>query len=221
MSILSDITIAELCGVDVSGIEQSIDARMEAHTIREQQRRLQCIERNKNNPMIDPFCPEAVRKVGEDKIVSWGLSGYGYDVRLGSDFKIFTNVRNSIIDPLNPDPGCYHEHSGDFCIIPPNSYILGHSIETFSIPRDIMTICLGKSTYARLGAIVNVTPIEPGFKGQVVIEISNATNLPLKVYANMGVSQFLFFRGDRPCKVSYADKGGKYQGQTGVQIAKL
>lgn len=214
MSILSDITIAKLCGVDLKELYKPVDSF---------------------GPMISPFVPYAVREEpwaiggenstcvesGMKKIVSYGLSGYGYDVRLGNKFKIFTNVKNSLIDPLNPDDDCYHDHEGDFCIIPPNSYILGHTVETFEIPRDVMVVCVGKSTYARLGAIVNVTPIEPGFKGTVVIEISNATNLPLKVYANQGISQFLFFKGDRPCMTSYADKGGKYMLQTGVQTALI
>lgn len=175
-----------------------------------------------NPPMISPYTPEQVRTdISDNKIVSWGTSSYGYDVRLGREFKIFTNVRNGLIDPLNPDPDCFVEHVGDYCIIPPNSYILGHTIESFDIPRDIMVICLGKSTYARLAGVVNVTPIEPGFKGQVVIEIANCSTLPLKVYANQGIAQFVFLQGDEPCNVSYADRGGKYQNQTGVVTARL
>lgn len=175
----------------------------------------------RGEPMISPFVPNQVREVDNRKIVSYGLASYGYDVRLADEFKIFTNVRNAIIDPLNPDPDCFVEHKGDYCIIPPNSYILGHTIETFRIPRDVMVVCVGKSTYARLAAIVNVTPIEPEFEGSVVIEIANGSPLPLKVYANQGIGQFLFFKGDRPCEVSYADKGGKYQGQTGLTLARL
>jgi len=175
-----------------------------------------------NPPMVAPFSAEQHR-VDEhgNKTVSWGTSSYGYDVRMARDFKIFTNVRNGMIDPLNPDPGCFVEHTGDYCIIPPNSYILGHTVETFDIPRDVMVVCLGKSTYARLAAVVNVTPIEPGFKGQVVIEIANCSTLPLKVYANQGIAQFLFLKGDRPCMTSYADRDGKYQNQAGVVTARL
>jgi dCTP deaminase len=172
-------------------------------------------------PMITPFLPEQCRVVDNQKIVSYGLSSFGYDVRLGRKFKIFTNVRNAVIDPLNPDPDCFVDHEGDYCIIPPNSYILSHTMETFNIPRDVMVVCVGKSTYARLAAIVNVTPIEPGFKGDVVIEIANCSTLPLKVYAGQGIAQFMFFRGDRPCDVSYADKGGKYQNQSGLTTARL
>jgi dCTP deaminase len=192
-------------------------------------------------PMIKPFVDHQVKTqlrmdklggtpVGEltvissdnvEKIVSYGLSSYGYDVRLGREFKIFTNVRNGTIDPLNPDPDCFVDHVGGYCIIPPNSYILGHTMETFDIPQDIMVMCVGKSTYARLAAIVNVTPIEPGFKGQVVIEIANCSTLPLKVYAGQGIAQFLFLKGDQPCMTSYADKAGKYQNQQGVTTARL
>lgn len=184
-------------------------------------------------PMIAPFFSRQVKTqrhqgIGlyksaetERKIVSYGLSSFGYDVRLGNKFKIFTNVRNGTIDPLNPDPNCFVDHEGDFCIIPPNSYILGHTLETFDIPRDIMVVCVGKSTYARLAAITNVTPIEPGFKGEVVIEIANCSTLPLKVYANQGIAQFLFFKGDQECMVSYADKDGKYMNQTGITTARL
>ena len=161
----------------------------------------------------------------KQKVLSWGLSSYGYDVRLDNEFKIFTNrnsyVNNLIIDPLNFDDKCCVDHKGPYCIIPPNSYILGKTKEYFKIPRNVSVICVGKSTYARVGAIVNVTPIEAGFEGNIVIEISNATSLPLKVYAEMGISQFIFFQGDVPCEVSYADRGGKYQGQTTVQTALI
>ncbi len=170
-------------------------------------------------PMITPYVDGQVRE-RETKIVSYGLSSFGYDVRLANKFKIFTNIKNALIDPLNPTDDIYVEHEGDYCIIPPNSYILGHTIEYFDVPRDVMIIAVGKSTYARLAAIVNVTPIEPGFKGQVVIEIANNSPLPLKVYANQGIAQFMFFRGE-PCGVSYADRGGKYQNQTGVTTARL
>lgn len=173
-------------------------------------------------PMIYPFVNSNIR-VAESgkKIVSYGVSCYGYDVRLANKFKIFTNVNASVIDPLGNNDSCYVDMEGDYCIIPPNSYMLGHTIETFCIPDDILVACVGKSTYARLAAIVNVTPIEPGFEGQVVIEIANSTNLPLKVYANQGIAQFLFFEGNERCTVSYRDKGGKYQGQTGITTARL
>jgi dCTP deaminase len=155
----------------------------------------------------------------KEKIISYGQSSYGYDVRLADEFKIFTNINNALIDPLNMSNQCYVDHKGSYCIIPPNSYILGRTIETFDMPKDVTAICLGKSTYARCAAIINVTPIEAGFKGQVVIEISNASNLPLKVYAGMGIAQFLFLKGDITCDVSYADRGGKYQNQVGLQTA--
>lgn len=203
MSILSDISIAELCGENLlyPGATHLLKPNVE--------------------PMISPFVPKAIREEDGKKIISYGLSGYGYDVRLANTFKIFSNLKNSLIDPLNPDDNCYHDHEGDSVIIPPNSYVLGHTIETFDIPNDVMVVCVGKSTYARLGAIVNVTPIEPGFKGTVVIEVSNSTNLPLKLYAGMGIAQFLFFRGDKPCLVSYADKLGKYMNQKGLTTARL
>lgn len=190
-------------------------------------------------PMITPFEPGNIRyketpstnfggfggegsqtEYTKEKILSYGTSSFGYDVTLSDEFRIFTNINSSIIDPLNFDEKCLQEFKGDVCIIPPNSYILGVTKEYFDIPRNVMVVCVGKSTYARCGAIVNVTPIEPGFKGHVVIEISNATNLPLKIYANQGVAQFMFFESDEECETSYADKNGKYQGQTGVTLAK-
>jgi dCTP deaminase len=172
--------------------------------------------------MISPFVDHQVRvdNTGK-KLISYGLSSFGYDVRLAEDFKIFTNTFSNLIDPLNVSNKCYVDHHGDYCIIPPNSYILGHTIETFHIPKDVMVICLGKSTYARCGGIVNVTPIEAGFFGTVVIEISNATNIPLKVYANQGIAQFLFFQGNEACEVSYADGNRKYQGQQGIVTARV
>lgn len=172
-------------------------------------------------PMITPFEPSNIRfNETNEKILSYGTSSFGYDVTLSDEFRIFTNINSTIIDPLNFDEKCLQEFKGDVCIIPPNSYILAVTREFFDIPRNVMVICVGKSTYARCGAIVNVTPIEPGFKGHVVIEISNATNLPMKIYANQGIAQFLFFESDEDCETSYADKGGKYQGQTGVTLAK-
>lgn len=168
--------------------------------------------------MIEPCIPMQIREKDGAKIVSYGVSSFGYDVRLADEFKIFTNINNSIIDPLDFDQNCCVDHKGPYCIIPPNSYILGKTIEYFKIPRDVMVLCVGKSTYARCGAIVNVTPIEAGFEGNVVIEVSNSTSLPLKVYANQGIAQFIFFQGEE-CLVSYADRGGKYQGQTSLQTA--
>jgi dCTP deaminase len=182
-------------------------------------------------PMIKPFTPFQVRTilcsspehegkaVVEKKAISYGLSSFGYDVILDKEFKIFSNINSTIIDPLDFDQNCCVDHTGDFVIIPPNSYVLGKTKEYFVIPKDIMVVCVGKSTYARVGAIVNVTPIEAGFEGNVVIEISNATNLPLKVYANQGIAQFLFFKGDSDCTVSYADGNRKYQGQNTLQTA--
>ena len=173
------------------------------------------------SPLISPYVAEQVRVDEQgNKILSYGQSSFGYDVRLADEFKIFTNINSTVIDPLDFDPKCLHDHKGPYCIIPPNSYILGHTVEYFRIPKDMMLICLGKSTYARCAAIVNVTPIEPGFEGSIVIEISNATPLPLKVYANQGIAQFLFFKGN-PCEISYADRGGKYQGQTGIELARV
>lgn len=179
----------------------------------------------KNQPMITPFEPNQQRVLKQEdgsevKAISWGTSSFGYDVRLADDFRIFSNINSTVIDPLSFSEKTFVEHKGPFAIIPPNSYLLGRTVEVFDIPRDVMVLCVGKSTYARSGAIINVTPIEAGFKGNVVIEISNATPLPLKVYANMGIAQFIFFRGE-PCETSYADRGGKYQNQQGVTLAKV
>lgn len=175
-----------------------------------------------DDPMIIPFQAGQIKtdifEGKERRIISSGTSSMGYDVTLDRKFKIFTNINNSIIDPLDIDENCYVDREGDYVIIPPNSYVLGSTIETFKIPRDIMIICLGKSTYARAGCIINVTPIEPGFEGNVVIEIANTTTLPMKVYAGMGIAQFLFLKGN-PCEVSYADRKGKYQGQSGITTA--
>jgi dCTP deaminase len=175
-----------------------------------------------DTPMIAPFVGEQVRaREDGQKIISYGLSSAGYDVRLGNKFKIFTNALCSNIDPLDLDPNMYVDYEGEYCWIPPNSYILGHTMEVFNIPKDVLAICLGKSTYARLASIVNVTPIEPEFKGDVVIEIANLSPLPLKVYAGMGIAQFLFLKMDEECEVSYNDRGGKYQGQRGLTTARL
>lgn len=162
-----------------------------------------------------------VKELDGRKIVSYGLSSAGYDVRLAPTFKVFNNLKPTIIDPLNFDGDSLIETEGEYCIIPPNSYMLGHTIEIFDVPRDILIECVGKSTYARCGLLVGITPIEPGFKGQVVIEVANTTPLPVKVYANMGIAQFLFHRLDEPCETSYDDRGGKYQNQSGITLARV
>ena len=151
-------------------------------------------------------------------VVSYGLTSYGYDVRVGTKFKIFTNVNSSIIDPKALDPSAFVDFDGDVCLIPPNSFVLAETIEHFDIPRDVLAICLGKSTYARCGLIVNVTPLEPEWKGKITIEISNTTPLPARVYANEGIAQIIFLRADEVCRVSYADRKGKYQNQPGIVL---
>ena len=171
--------------------------------------------------MIDPFEPGQVREANGQKIVSYGTSSYGYDIRCSSEFKLFTNLNTTIVDPKNFDDKSFVDFKGDSCIIPPNSFALASTIEYFRIPRDVLTICLGKSTYARCGIIVNVTPFEPEWEGHVTIEISNTTPLPAKIYANEGIAQVLFFQGDEPCERSYKDKKGKYQAQRGVTLPKL
>jgi dCTP deaminase len=167
--------------------------------------------------MIEPFV-ESQTRAG---VVSYGVSSYGYDVRVGDEFKVFTNVFNTVVDPKNFDPKSFVDIKADVCIIPPNSFALASTIEYFRIPRDILTVCLGKSTYARCGIIVNVTPFEPEWEGHVTIEISNTTPLPAKIYANEGIAQVLFFQGDEPCEISYKDKKGKYQAQRGVTLPKI
>jgi len=174
----------------------------------------------KNHQMIEPFATNQVRTNGANPIISYGVSSYGYDVRCASEFKIFTNIHSAIVDPKNFSANSFVDFVGDVCIIPPNSFALARTIEYFRIPRDVLTICLGKSTYARCGIIVNVTPLEPEWEGHVTLEFSNTTNLPAKIYAGEGVAQMLFFRSDEPCAVSYKDRGGKYQGQTGVTLPK-
>jgi dCTP deaminase len=167
--------------------------------------------------MIEPFVDDQVR----EGVISYGVSSYGYDVRVGDDFKVFTNVYNTVVDPKNFDPKSFVDIKADVCIIPPNSFALASTIEYFRIPRDILTVCLGKSTYARCGIIVNVTPFEPEWEGHVTIEISNTTPLPAKIYANEGIAQVLFFQSDEPCARSYKDKKGKYQAQRGVTLPRL
>ena len=167
--------------------------------------------------MIEPFVDDQVRQ----GVISYGVSSYGYDVRVGDEFKVFTNVYNTVVDPKNFDPKSFVDIRADVCIIPPNSFALASTIEYFRIPRDILTVCLGKSTYARCGIIVNVTPFEPEWEGHVTIEISNTTPLPAKIYANEGIAQVLFFQSDEPCAKSYKDKKGKYQAQRGVTLPRL
>jgi dCTP deaminase len=168
--------------------------------------------------MIEPFEPKQVRQVNDKKIISYGVSSYGYDVRCGRQFKVFTNINSAIIDPKNFSSDSFVDVEDDVCIIPPNSFALAHTVEYFRIPRDVLVVCLGKSTYARCGIIVNVTPLEPEWEGQVTLEFSNTTTLPAKIYANEGVAQMLFFQSDEVCAVSYKDRGGKYQGQQGVTV---
>ena len=167
--------------------------------------------------MIEPFVDS---QTGAG-VVSYGVSSYGYDIRVADEFKVFTNVYNTVVDPKNFDPRSFVDIKADVCVIPPNSFALARTIEYFRIPRDILTVCVGKSTYARCGIIVNVTPFEPEWEGHVTIEISNTTPLPARIYANEGIAQVLFFQGDEPCEVSYADKKGKYLKQTGVTLPKI
>ena len=172
---------------------------------------------NSESPMIEPF---ADRQNGEG-MISYGVSSYGYDARVADEFKIFTNVDSAVIDPKQFSDESFVERKTDCCIIPPNSFALARTVEYFRIPRDTLVICLGKSTYARCGIIVNVTPLEPEWEGHVTLEFSNTTPLPAKIYANEGACQFLFLRGEDACDVSYADRGGKYQGQTGVTLPRI
>lgn len=170
--------------------------------------------------MIEPFVERQIRENKREKTISFGLSSYGYDVRCADEFKIFTNINSALIDPKSFDPNSFVDVKTDVCIIPPNSFVLARTIEYFRIPRNVIAICLGKSTYARCGIIVNVTPLEPEWEGHVTLEFSNTTNLPAKIYANEGVAQMLFLESDVPCDVSYKDRSGKYQGQTGVTLPK-
>ena len=170
--------------------------------------------------MIEPFEPVQVRADGEQRIVSYGVSSYGYDVRCADEFKIFTNINTTIVDPKHFDAKSFVDFQGDCCIIPPNSFALARTVEYFRIPENVLVFCLGKSTYARCGIIVNVTPLEPGWEGQVTLEFSNTTPLPAKIYANEGVAQMVFFESDEVCETSYRDRAGKYMGQRGVTLPK-
>lgn len=166
--------------------------------------------------MISPFEPKQVRETEKGRVISYGLSSYGYDVRCANEFKVFTNIHSTQVDPKAFDPNSFVDIVSDVCIIPPNSFALTRTIEYFRIPRSVLTICLGKSTYARCGIIVNVTPLEPEWEGYVTLELSNTTPLPARIYAGEGVAQFLFLKGNEDCGVSYLDRGGKYQKQHGV-----
>lgn len=167
--------------------------------------------------MIEPFNDKQVRQ----GVISYGVSSYGYDMRISDEFKIFTNINSTIVDPKGFDPKSFVDFKGDVCIIPPNSFVLGRSVEYFRIPREVIVICLGKSTYARCGLVVNVTPLEPEWEGHVTIEISNTTPLPAKIYANEGIAQILFLGAEELCETSYRDKTGKYQAQKGITLPKI
>jgi dCTP deaminase len=167
--------------------------------------------------MIEPFEERQVR----EGVISYGISSYGYDLRIADEFKIFTNINNTIVDPKQFDSKSFIDFKGPVCIVPPNSFALGRSVEYFRIPRDVMTICLGKSSYARCGQILNITPLEPEWEGHVTLEISNTTPLPARIYANEGIAQVLFLGGDEKCEVSYKDKKGKYQEQIGITLPRL
>ena len=173
-----------------------------------------------NEGMIEPFEPGQIKENGSGRIVSYGTSSYGYDVRCAAEFRIFTNINSVIVDPKDFDSGSFVDVDSEVCIIPPNSFALARTVEYFRIPRNVLTICLGKSTYARCGIIVNVTPLEPEWEGHVTLEFSNTTPLPAKIYANEGVAQMIFFESDEVCEISYKDRAGKYQGQTGVTLPK-
>ena len=170
--------------------------------------------------MIEPFVHDQVREVDDKRVISYGTSSYGYDVRCAADFKVFTNINSAVVDPKQFDESSFVDKRSDICIIPPNSFALARTVEYFRIPRTVLTICLGKSTYARCGIIVNVTPLEPEWEGHVTLEFSNTTPLPAKIYANEGVAQMIFFEADEVCETSYLERGGKYQGQRGVTLPK-
>jgi len=181
-------------------------------------------ERSLKDEMITPFVDKLIRTTENQGVLSYGVSSYGYDVRVSNEFKIFTNINSSIIDPKNFSNDNFitkKVQDNESIILPPNSFALANTVETFKVPRDVIIICVGKSTYARCGIVINVTPIEPEFEGQVVLEFSNTTNLPAKIYAGEGACQFVFFKADKVCETSYKDRNGKYQGQTGIQLPKI
>jgi len=180
------------------------------------------IKKSQQENMIFPFSETQVNKDKDgNKIISYGTSSYGYDVRCAPEFKVFTNLNSVIVDPKKFDDKSFIDMNTNECIIPPNSFVLARTVEYFKIPKDVLVVCLGKSTYARCGIIVNVTPLEPGWEGQVTLEFSNTTSLPAKIYANEGVAQMLFFKGEEQCLVDYSKRNGKYQGQQGVTLPKL
>lgn len=173
-----------------------------------------------DNDMIKPFESRLVRDINNQKVISYGLSSYGYDIRCAGEFKIFTNVNSSVVDPKNFTNDNFVDFNGDVCVIPPNSFVLARTVEYIKMPRDVLAICLGKSTYARCGIVANITPIEPEWEGHITLEFSNTTPLPAKIYANEGVAQLLFFQSSEMCQTSYADRGGKYQGQQGITLPR-
>jgi dCTP deaminase len=175
----------------------------------------------KEQGMIEPFCDGQVRTNESGRLISYGLSSYGYDLRVSDEFKVFTNVFNTVVDPKAFDPASFVDLKTDICIVPPNSFALARSVEYFRIPRDVLTICVGKSTYARCGIIVNVTPFEPEWEGHVTLEISNTTPLPARIYANEGLAQVVFFKAEEICETSYADRGGKYMKQRGITVPRM
>ena len=177
-------------------------------------------EKSTNNDMISPFVGQQVKETKSGKIISYGVSSYGYDARVSNEFKIFTNINTAIVDPKNFDKDSLVHRETDVCVIPPNSFALARTVEYFKIPEDVLVICVGKSTYARCGIIVNVTPLEPGWEGHVTLEFSNTTPLPARIYANEGACQFLFLKGNEQCSTSYADRAGKYMRQTGVTLPR-
>jgi len=176
---------------------------------------------SRDSAMIEPFAEKQVRAIDGQKIISYGLSSYGYDARVADEFKIFTNIHSSVVDPKNFDEQSFVDRKTDVCIIPPNSFALARTVEYFKIPRDVLVVCVGKSTYARCGIIVNVTPLEPEWEGHVTLEFSNTTPLPAKIYAGEGACQFLFLRGNEVCETSYADRSGKYMKQRGVTLPTI
>ena len=171
--------------------------------------------------MIEPFAEELVRRRGEAPIISYGLSSYGYDLRVADEFKVFTNVFSAVVDPKAFDDRSFVDMRGEVCLVPPNSFALARSVEYFRIPRDVLALCVGKSTYARCGIIVNVTPFEPEWEGHVTLEISNTTPLPARIYAGEGLAQVLFLSASEPCETSYADRDGKYQAQLGITVPRI
>lgn len=179
------------------------------------------IEKSKNAQMIEPFFEHQVKSVGNNRIISYGTSSYGYDARVSDEFQIFTNLNTTIVDPKDFSADNLVHKKTNMCIIPPNSFALARTIEYFKIPEDVLVICVGKSTYARCGIIVNVTPLEPGWEGHVTLEFSNTTPLPAKIYAGEGACQFLFFQGNEKCLTNYKQREGKYMGQTGVTLPKV